>query len=75
MLARLAPYRANLQLDLLLCSRPIAAKREGGRIRLVALRNERSGEHTVLHAPFFMPAFPARRHWNHACQSSCRTAL
>ena len=52
----LAPYRASLQLDVLLRHRPVAAGLGGDRVQAIALRDELSGDETVIQAAYVIDA-------------------
>lgn len=52
----LAPYRASMQIEVLLRLRPITAETDGDRIVSVTLLNERSAEKIVIQAPYILDA-------------------
>jgi len=54
--AMLAPYRAKLQVDILLHHRLIAAECDGDTVRAVTLQDEQSGDQVVIHAPYILDA-------------------
>ncbi len=56
MLEMLAPYRSNLQLELLLNTRPIAAETDGDVVRSVTLQDDHSDAQYVAHAPYIIDA-------------------
>lgn len=54
--AMLAPYRADRQLEILLCTRPVAVQMDGDRIEAVTVEHLPGGERTVLSAPYVLDA-------------------
>jgi hypothetical protein len=54
--AMLAPYCAGRQLEVRLRHRPVAADKDGDRIRSVMVRDQQSGDETVIQAPYILDA-------------------
>lgn len=52
----LARYRSSLQLDILLNHIPVAAETEGDRVIAVTVQDTRSGDETVISAPYILDA-------------------
>jgi hypothetical protein len=52
----LAPYRAGRKLEVLLHHRPLEAESDGDLVRAVVLLDERSGERTIVGAPYVLDA-------------------
>lgn len=52
----LAPYRSGRQIDVLLEHTPTAAETDGDRVRAVTVVSGRTGEETVLRAPYILDA-------------------
>ncbi|HWE38299.1 MAG TPA: FAD-dependent oxidoreductase [Isosphaeraceae bacterium] len=54
--AMLAPFASGGRLTILLEHRPVAADRDGDRVRSVTVRDDKSGDERVLIAPYFLDA-------------------
>jgi glycine/D-amino acid oxidase-like deaminating enzyme len=52
----LAPYRANQRVRVLLRHAPIAAERDGDRVRAVTLTDDGTGDQVVVHAAYVLDA-------------------